>query len=42
MRLAANDMTPEDAEALQAQLAFELNVMLTKLGKNASESTGPI
>jgi anti-sigma-K factor RskA len=42
MRLAANDMTAEDAEALQAQLAFELNVMLTKLGKNASESTGPI
>ena len=42
MRLATNDMTPEDAEALQAQLAFELNVMLTKLGKNASESTGPI
>jgi hypothetical protein len=42
MRLAANDMAPEDAEALQAQLAFELNVMLTKLGKNASESTGPI
>jgi hypothetical protein len=42
MRLAANDMTPEDAEALQAQLAFELNVMLTKLGKTASESTGPI
>lgn len=42
MRLATNDLTPEDAEALQAQLAFELNVMLTKLGKNASESTGPI
>jgi hypothetical protein len=42
MRLAANDMTPEDAEALQAQLAFELNVMLTKLGKSTSESTGPI
>jgi len=42
MQLAANDMTPEDAEALQAQLAFELNVMLTKLRKNASESTGPI
>jgi len=42
MRLASNDMTPEDAEALQAQLAFELSVMLTKLGKNASESTGPI
>jgi hypothetical protein len=42
MRLAANDMTPEEADTLQAQLAFELNVMLTKLGKNASESTGPI
>jgi anti-sigma-K factor RskA len=42
MRLAANDTTAEDAQALQAQLTFELNVMLTKLGKNASERTRPI
>lgn len=42
MRLAMNELPPEDAEALQAQLAFELNVMLTKLERSASESTGPI
>lgn len=42
MRLARNELPPRDAEALQAQLAFELNVMLTKLEKSASESTGPI
>jgi hypothetical protein len=42
MQLAANDTTPEGAEALQSQLAFELNVMLTKLARNASQSTGPI
>lgn len=42
MRLAMNELPPEDAEALLAQLAFELNVMLTKLERSASESTGPI
>lgn len=42
IRLAADDITAEDAEALQAQLAFELNVMLTKLGRNVSDVTGPI
>jgi DNA-binding FadR family transcriptional regulator len=42
MRLAADDITVEDAEALQAQLAFELNVVLTKLRGNVSEVTGPI
>jgi len=41
-QLAAEDISPEDAEALQAQLAFELNVVLTKYGRNASEETGPI
>ena len=41
-RLAADDISREDAEALQQQLAFELNVMLTKLGRNVSEETGPI
>jgi hypothetical protein len=42
IRLASDDITAEDAEALQAQLAFELNVMLTKLGRNVSDVTGPI
>lgn len=37
MRLASEDITPEDAEAIRAQLAFELNVMLTKLSQPPSE-----
>ena len=37
MRLASDDIAPEDAEALRAQLAFELNVMLTKLARDTSE-----
>ena len=37
MRLAAEDIAPEDLEALRAQLAFELTVMLTKLSREASE-----
>ena len=36
VRLAADDVTAEDAAALQAKLAFELNVMLTKLSRDAS------
>jgi hypothetical protein len=39
MRLAADDIAPQDAEALRAQLAFELNVMLTKLSRNTSNET---
>ena len=42
IRLAADDISPEDARALQAQLAFELNVMLTKLDRDVSETSGPI
>jgi anti-sigma factor RsiW len=42
LRLAEDDISEREAEALQAQLAFELNVMLTKLGRNVSEETGPI
>ena len=42
MRLAADDISPAEARALQAQLTFELNVMLTKLGRDVSEETGPI
>jgi hypothetical protein len=39
LRLAATDTAPEDAEALKAQLSFELNVMLTKLAKQSSDET---
>jgi hypothetical protein len=39
LRLAATDIAPEDAEALRAQLSFELNVMLTKLAKESSNET---
>jgi hypothetical protein len=39
LRLAATDIAPEDAEALKAQLSFELNVMLTKLAKKSSDET---
>ncbi len=36
VQLASDDIAPEDAEALRAQLAFELNVMLTKLTRDSS------
>jgi len=36
LRLAADDIAPEDAEALRRQLAFELKVMLTKLERDTS------
>ncbi len=39
LRLAASDIAPEDAAALRAQLAFELNVMLTKLASKSSDET---
>jgi hypothetical protein len=39
LRLAATDIAPDDAEALRAQLSFELNVMLTKLAREASDET---
>ena len=39
LQLAATDIAPEDAEALRAQLSFELNVMLTKLAKESSDET---
>jgi hypothetical protein len=35
-RLASDDLSPEDAVALRAQLAFELNVVLTKLARDTS------
>ncbi len=39
VQLAAEDLSAEDAEALRAQLSFELNVMLTKLARESSEQT---
>ena len=39
LQLAAEDLAPEDAHALQAQLAFELNVMLTKLSVESSDES---
>jgi len=36
IRLASEDISPEDAAALRAQLAFELNVVLTKLARDTS------
>lgn len=37
MRLAAEDISPEEADALRTQLSFELNVMLTKLARDTSK-----
>jgi hypothetical protein len=37
VRLASEDISPEDAEALRTKLLFELNVMLTKLSRDTSE-----
>jgi hypothetical protein len=37
LRLASDDIAPQDAEALRDQLAFELKVMLTKLASTPSE-----
>ena len=37
VRLASDDIAPEDAEALRAQMTFELNVMLTKLTRDTSD-----
>ena len=39
LQLAASDIAPENAEALRAQLAFELNVMLTKLASESSDES---
>ena len=36
LRLASDDISPQDAAALRAQLAFELNVVLTKLARDTS------
>jgi len=39
LQLAATDIAPEDASALRAQLAFELDVMLTKLASESSKDS---
>lgn len=39
LRLAADDIAPEDAAALRRQLSFELNVMLTKLTQQSSDQS---
>jgi len=36
LKLTAEDITPEEAEAMQTKLLFELNVMLTKLARDTS------
>ena len=42
VQLAAEDIAPTDAEALRAQLAFELDVMLTKLAREPSDESDSI
>ena len=39
VRLAADDVTADEAARLQAQLAFELNIVLTKLSRQVSDDT---
>jgi anti-sigma factor RsiW len=39
LRLAADDIAPQDAAALRKQLTFELKVMLTKLSRDTSKET---
>jgi hypothetical protein len=39
LQLAAEDLEPADAEALLSQLAFELNVVLTKLAAESSDDS---
>ncbi len=38
IRIAAEDTSSEDAEALREKLLFELNIMLTKLSQDTSEA----
>lgn len=39
LQLTASDLSPQDAAALRAQLAFQLKIMLTKLERGTSKST---
>ena len=42
LQLASDDIAPADAEALRAQLSFELSVMLTKLARDTSKDAETI
>jgi hypothetical protein len=42
LRLSSEDITPEEAERLRSQLAFELDIVLTKLSQRASDRTDAI
>ena len=42
IKLASEDISPEEAAKLQSQLAFELNIVLTKLSQQVSENTDAI
>ncbi|MGB5165676.1 MAG: hypothetical protein WBN09_01590 [Woeseiaceae bacterium] len=42
LRLSAEDITPEEAERLRSQLAFELDIVLTKLSQRVSDKTDAI
>ena len=42
LRLSSDDISADDAAALQAQLAFELNIVLTKLARRVSNDTQSI
>lgn len=42
IKLAAEDIAPEEAARLQSQLAFELNIVLTKLSRQVSDNTDAI
>ena len=42
VRLADEDLAPEEAQRLQAQLLFELNVMLTKMNRPPSDRSESI
>jgi len=39
IKLAADDITPQEAKNLQAKLLFELNVVLTKLARDPSDES---
>lgn len=39
LKLASEDITPLEAEALRAQLTFELSVVLTKISRDSSNKT---
>ena len=42
LRLAEQDIAPEDAEALRRQLSFEMKAMLTKMQRSTSEGAESI